>query len=196
MSITPSVEFTPLAARPHSQHTLAPTEPAIAMEKPTARQHDDEKPLGWLEHACLNLSPAFFSLNMGTGIASVLLHNLPYNADWLRSIAIVIFILNIIIFVLLSIGTLVRFVRWRGIFTALGRHTLAGMYWGCLPMGMVTIIVSKQLDDLTADADGQNMIALVCVPAWGHKWALLAVGLWWINIIMAVFTNIGMIFMM
>ena len=40
------------------------------------------------------------------------------------------------------------------------------------------------------------MIAFVCVPTWGDKWALLAVGLWWINVIMSVSTNIGMIFLM
>jgi hypothetical protein len=40
------------------------------------------------------------------------------------------------------------------------------------------------------------MIAFVCVPAWGRKWALLALGLWWINVVMSVLTNIGMVYMM
>jgi tellurite resistance protein TehA-like permease len=79
---------------------------------------------------------------MGTGIASILLYNLPYNGDWLRYIAIAIFILNIVVFTLLCVGTMVRLIRWKGIFSALGKHTLAGMFWGCLPMGMATIIVS------------------------------------------------------
>lgn len=98
-----------------------------------------------LEHAVLNLSPAFFSLNMGTGIASILLYNLPYNAPWLRGIAIAVFILNVVLFGLFAVGSLVRYIRWRGIFDAMTRHTMAGMYWGCLPMGLVTIIVSDSL---------------------------------------------------
>jgi len=105
---------------------------------------DDQvlRPLGRMQHACLNLSPAFFSLNMGTGIASILLHNLPYNAAWLRYIGIGIFVLNVVLFALLCIGNLVRYIRWQGIFDATMKHTLAGMFWGCLPMGMATIIVS------------------------------------------------------
>ena len=99
-----------------------------------------------LEHTCLNLPPSFFSLNMGTGIASILLYNLPYNATWLQRIGIVIFILNIVIFALISVLSIVRYIRWKGIFTALNTHCLAGLYWGCLPMGLVTIIVSFELE--------------------------------------------------
>ena len=96
-----------------------------------------------LEHACLNLSPSFFSLNMGTGIASILLYNLPYNATWLQRIGIVIFVLNILLFVIISSLSIVRYIRWKGIFSALQTHCMAGLYWGCLPMGFVTIIVSS-----------------------------------------------------
>ena len=142
MSLTPS---STLATRPVSQYTLAAEQTSTANEKHGERQDEALEPLGWLEHACLNLSPSFFSLNMGTGIASILLYNLPFNADWLRYIAIAIFILNIVLFVLLCTGTIVRLIRWKGIFAALSRHTLAGMYWGCLPMGMITIIVSNQV---------------------------------------------------
>ena len=104
--------------------------------------HMRRDPFGRLQHACLNLSPSVFSLNMGTGMVSILLHGLPYNAEWLRAISIVIFVLNIVLFVIFLIGTVVRLVLWRGIFTALNRHLMAGMYWGCLPMGLATIVVS------------------------------------------------------
>lgn len=148
-----------------------------------------------LEHAVLNLSPAFFSLNMGTGIASILLHNLPYNGSWLRGIAIGIFILNVILFAVFSLASIARYTRWRGIFTAMSRHTMAGMYWGCLPMGLATIIVSPPASRHSC-ADEQNMIAFVCVPRWGGSWARLALGLWWIDVLLSVLTNFGMIFMM
>jgi hypothetical protein len=35
---------------------------------------------GW-RHIIRNFTPSWFSVNMGTGITSILLHNLPYNGD-------------------------------------------------------------------------------------------------------------------
>ncbi len=99
---------------------------------------------GRLAHACLNLPPAFFSLNMGTGITSILLHNLPYNAGWLQRLGVVIFILNIVIFVVLVLGNVVRYTRWKGLMSSVNTHPLAGLFWGCLPMGFATIVVSRQ----------------------------------------------------
>lgn len=93
-----------------------------------------------LDHACRNLSPAFFSLNMGTGITSILLHNLPYNAKWLRIIGTLIFLLNVAIFTTLVLGNIIRYTRYR-LFTTVGKHLVSGMFWGCLPMGFATIVV-------------------------------------------------------
>lgn len=43
----------------------------------------------------LHFTPSWFSVNMGTGITSILLHNLPYNNVYLQRISICIFVLNI-----------------------------------------------------------------------------------------------------
>lgn len=150
-----------------------------------------------LDHALLNLAPSFFSLNMGTGIVSILLYNLPYNAEWLRQLGIVIFVLNIVIFALLCVGNIARYIRFKGLFMATLNHQLSGMFWGTLPMGLVTIVVSRlvwlwAMLILTS----QNMIAIVCVPAWGWRWAQLALGIWWIDVIMAIAVNFGMLFFM
>lgn len=40
------------------------------------------------------------------------------------------------------------------------------------------------------------MIAFVCVPAWGARWARVALGLWWIDVVLSIFVNFGMIYMM
>ena len=42
----------------------------------------------------------------------------------------------------------------------------------------------------------QNMVAYVCVPAWGGHWAQVAVGLWWIDAIISVAVNLGMLMAM
>ena len=126
----------------HMSHSSATLNPQTSCPPPC-----DETPRrttvgSRLERACLNLPPAFFSLNMGTGITSILLHNLPYGAEWLRRLGTVIFVLNIALFVLISVGTIVRYIRWKGVFTAVNNHCVAGMFWGCLPMGFATIVVS------------------------------------------------------
>ena len=87
-----------------------------------------------LDHACLNLPPSFFALNMGIGITSILRHNLPYNARWLQ-------IIGTIIFVLLVFGNVIRYIRFKGLFGAVGNHLVSGMFWGCLSMGFTTIVV-------------------------------------------------------
>ncbi|KAK4686977.1 hypothetical protein P7C73_g3143, partial [Tremellales sp. Uapishka_1] len=117
---------------------------------------------------------------MGTGITSILLYNFPYPTVWLQRIGIVIFVLNVVLFVLLVFGNILRYTLWKGVFTATLHHTVAGMFWGTLAMGLATIV---------------NMIAFVCVPAWGYRWAQLALGLWWIDVVLAIFINFGMIFM-
>ncbi|WVQ85104.1 hypothetical protein IAT38_007269 [Cryptococcus sp. DSM 104549] len=134
-----------------------------------------------MEHAVLNLAPAFFSLNMGTGIASILLFNLPFQAAWLRHLGVIVFVLNVALFVLLSLGTIVRFIRWKGIFTAILKHPASGLFWGTLPMGLITIV---------------NMIAFALVPSGGIGWAKFVVALWWIDVVMSVVVNLGMIFLM
>lgn len=113
-------------------------------EAETARVKERELTNGliWkLDQACLKLPPAFFSLNMGTGITSILLYNLPYNTYWLQDLGIILFILNIIIFAVLAGGNVTRYLRWKGIFSAVACHPAAAMFWGTLPMGFATIVV-------------------------------------------------------
>jgi tellurite resistance protein TehA-like permease len=46
-------------------------------------------------------------MNMGTGIVSILLHNLPYNGTWLYLVSVAVFCLNVAFFVsFLSISIL------------------------------------------------------------------------------------------
>lgn len=40
------------------------------------------------------------------------------------------------------------------------------------------------------------MICFVCVPGWGRRWAYIALGFWWLDIVVAVFVSLGMMFVM
>jgi tellurite resistance protein TehA-like permease len=127
---------------------------------------------------------------MGTGIVSILLYNLPWNARWLYWISVTIFCLNIFLFVLFTIISVVRYTTFPGLFSAMLGHPVQSLFLGrfnraaqitfvlttCLgtiPMGFATIV---------------NMTVFVCVPAWGPWAATLAWTLWWIDVVISVAT--------
>jgi tellurite resistance protein TehA-like permease len=47
---------------------------------------------------------------MGTGIVSILLHNLPFNGAWLYWLSVIIFALKVILFVTFTLISAVRYV--------------------------------------------------------------------------------------
>ncbi|CAK9785975.1 hypothetical protein CC85DRAFT_302467 [Cutaneotrichosporon oleaginosum] len=132
-----------------------------------------------LAHAALHTPPSFFSINMGTGITSILLHNFPYRARWLEMLGTIVFVLNVAVFVLLLGATIARYSLWP-VWRTVARHKVAGMFWGCFPMGFATIV---------------NMVCLVCVPAWGARWAYTAYAMWWADVLVSLASNLGMLWM-
>lgn len=98
-----------------------------------------------LRHHILHTTPAFFSINMGTGISSILLYKLPYNAAWLRRIGEVIFMLNVVVFIILLFMTIARYALWPRVFRITLEHPLQSMFWGTFPMGLTTIVVSVRI---------------------------------------------------
>jgi hypothetical protein len=105
-----------------------------------------------------NFTPSWFSVTMGNGIVSILLHNLPYNGDWLYWISVVIFCLNVALFILFTFISIVRYTVYPEIWFAMIRHPAQSLFIGTFPMGLATII---------------NMIVFVCVPAWGYRFVQL-----------------------
>ena len=99
-----------------------------------------------------NVSFSWFSVNMGTGIVSILLHNLPYNGAWLYWISVVIFALNVALFIFFLFVSLLRYVLYPEIWVVMIQHPTQSLFLGTFPMGLATII---------------NMVVFVCVPAWG-----------------------------
>lgn len=89
---------------------------------------------------------------MGTVIVSILLHNLPYNGAWLYWISVVIFALNVALFIFFLFVSLLRYMLYPEIWVVMIRHPTQSLFLGTFPMGLATII---------------NMVVFVCVPAWG-----------------------------
>jgi len=113
----------------------------------------------------------WFSVTMGTGIVSILLHNLPYNAVWLYWLSVVIFALNVLLFATFTCISTVRYVTYPEIWTAMLRHGTQSLFLGTFPMGFATIV---------------NMVVFVCVPAWGPWAVTLAWTMWCIDAVISV----------
>ncbi|KAF4999765.1 hypothetical protein FGRMN_2234 [Fusarium graminum] len=143
-----------------------------ALSDPEELKYNKNEPdqRGW-RRIVINFGPSWFTITMGTGITSILLHNLPYNGRWLFYISVIIFCLNIALFVLFGCISIVRYTVFKGAWSSTLRHPTQAVYLGAIPVGLATII---------------NMIVFVCVPAWGERAVELAWALWWIDIVMAL----------
>ena len=108
---------------------------------------------------------------MGTGVVSIILHNLPYNGVWLYWLSIVVFALNVLLFVVFTLASITRYLLYPEIWRVMIRHPTQSLFLGTFPMGLCTII---------------NMVVFICVPVWDH-WAItLAWALWWIDVVVAI----------
>ncbi|CAO2655282.1 Nn.00g103460.m01.CDS01 [Neocucurbitaria sp. VM-36] len=112
---------------------------------------------------------------MGTGIVSVLLHVLsdmyPKYHGSLKVLSIVFFMLNILVFTVIFVISVLRYTLYPATWTLMLRHPVQSLFLGTLPMGFATII---------------NMFVAVCVPAWGGSTPSVAWVMWWVDVAVSV----------
>lgn len=113
---------------------------------------------------------------MGTGITSILLHQLPYQFNGLQYIGTVIFVLNIVLFVLITIFTILRYILYPETAQLMLTHSTQSLFLGAAPMGLATIV---------------NMVVFVAVPAYGQWAVTVAWVLWWIDVVLSVLICYG-----
>ena len=118
---------------------------------------------------------------MSTGALSITLHQLPYNGHWLQVISIIFFVTNLVLFVLFTVISALRYTMYPQIFPKVLRHPHQSLFFSTFPVGLATLI---------------NMTVLVCVPEWGHGMAILAWVLWWIVSVLALATCFHLTFVM
>jgi tellurite resistance protein TehA-like permease len=107
---------------------------------------------------------------MGTGILSILLHQLPYNGEWLQRLSEILFALNVLLFIIFTVMSGLRFTMYPELIGALFRDKKGSFFLGAVPTGLFTIII---------------MIVLVCAH-WGTGMITLAWTLWWINTVISI----------
>ncbi len=76
---------------------------------------------------------------MGTGIASILLFNLPWNGYWLHIISYIFFAFNILLFTIFCIISLLRYTLYPEIWMAMISHPAQSLFLGCFPMGFASM---------------------------------------------------------
>ncbi|KAM0374197.1 hypothetical protein HYE67_006294 [Fusarium culmorum] len=132
---------------------------------------------GW-RRVIRNFTPSWFAVNMGTGIVSILLHNLPYNAIWVQYISYIFFGLNVVLFTVFTVFSIARYTLYPTIWSAMISHPGQSLFLGCFPMGLATII---------------NMMVFSC-KHWGDWVIYLAWSLWWFDVWVSVATCVSMPF--
>jgi Voltage-dependent anion channel len=88
---------------------------------------------GW-RRAVRNFTPSWFTVTMGTGIVSILLYELPYNGKWLYWLSVITFCLNICLFLCASLVSLLRYIVWPEMWTAMISHPSQSLFLAAVPM--------------------------------------------------------------
>ncbi|KAF2138781.1 uncharacterized protein K452DRAFT_233711 [Aplosporella prunicola CBS 121167] len=137
---------------------------------------------GW-RRIVQNFTPSWFAVNMATGMVCLVLHAIPYKHRVITVIYTVLFVINVILFAIISFTSLLRYVMYPATWGLMLRHPVQSLFLGCIPMGLTTII---------------NMFIFVCIQeaGWGPWANKLAWVLWWIDVVMAIACACGLPFLM
>ncbi|KAJ0296251.1 hypothetical protein COL516b_011781 [Colletotrichum fioriniae] len=121
---------------------------------------------------------------MGTGIVSVLLHNLPYNETWIsHGLAVAFFVLNIALFTVFTVITVLRYAMYPEIWKAMVVHPAQSMFLGCFPMGFA-IVVASSTGGIVAEALSNPSHAFTTLIA---SYVLWGIGICFSGMVLALY---------
>ena len=122
--------------------------------------------LGRPLEAVRQFTPNWFAATMGTGILAICLAQFPMRSRALTGIAEGLWFFNIGLF---SLFCCLYAARWVFFFDGARRifdHSAMSMFFGCIPMGLATIV---------------NGFLSFGLARWGHVAVDIAQALWWID---------------
>lgn len=147
---------------------------------------------------------------MGTGIVSILLHNLPYNAQWIQYISYVVFALNVALFLTFLLLSILRYGLYPEIWMAMIEHPGQSLFLGCVPMGfaskqhpaslpVIPGLISLLQTNANTDTNMLSSTAIINMMIfscshWGPWLIHLAWAFWWIDVLLSMATCISMPF--
>jgi len=142
------------------------------------------KPLSRLDsprEVVRQFTPNWFAATMGTGILAIAMAQFPARIPGLKVVAEGVWLFNIGLF---SLFTLLYAARWVFFFDSAKRifgHSVVSMFFGCIPMGLATII---------------NGILSFGVAQWGPAAVAFARALWWLDVGIALTCGVAIPLMM
>jgi tellurite resistance protein TehA-like permease len=114
---------------------------------------------------------------MDTGILSIIMNLLPWQFNGLGILSTIMFVLNLVIFVVFAILSLLRvFMYPRYVKRQITSSVDELSYLGAPPTAYLTLV---------------GQVALTCSTAWGYNWTVLAYVLWWIGLVWTVLVCSG-----
>jgi C4-dicarboxylate transporter/malic acid transport protein len=116
-------------------------------------------------------TPNWFTVTMGTGVLALALNQFVDAVPGLHWIALGLWAFNIALFALFSALYGARWIFYFSEARRIFAHSVASMFFGAIPMGLVTII---------------NGFVVFGIPLWGHVALTIAHVLWWIDVAMSV----------
>ena len=118
-----------------------------------------------------HFTPNWFTVTMGTGVLALALNQFVGAIPGLHWIALAFWAFNIALFALFSVLYAARWIFYFNDARRIFAHSVASMFFGAIPMGLVTII---------------NGFVVFGIPLWGHSALTIAYALWWIDVAMSV----------
>jgi C4-dicarboxylate transporter/malic acid transport protein len=147
--------------------------------------HDDEatslRPSLPLRRRLEHFTWAWYTLTMSTGGLSLLLQAQPHPFPGLRQIGLAVYVLNIVLFCLVTTALAARFVLFRGALVASVTHPREGFFVPTLFLSLATLITSTQRYCVPADADPEAPDAL--------RWAIRAA--FWVYVALTTGVAVG-----
>jgi tellurite resistance protein TehA-like permease len=123
----------------------------------------------------------WFAVTMGTGIVSVLMISVPFDNPVLYYLSIVFFLLNIVLFTLAFITSVLRYVLYPEIWKVMIQDPTNSLFLATIPMGFATLI---------------EMWVFICVPLWGEWAKTVAWTLWIIDVVAAASVTLSLSFIL
>ncbi|ORY81405.1 voltage-dependent anion channel, partial [Protomyces lactucae-debilis] len=110
-----------------------------------------------------NFTLSWFSVSMGTGAVAQLLYTMPYRGPGQQVAGLVFFFLNVVLFTLFTLATIIRYIMFPNIPQIILHHPSESLYVGAIPMAFATLI---NMAVYAGHQLGQGVITLALVGWW------------------------------
>eukprot|EP01132_Coremiostelium_polycephalum_P010739 gene10739-13145_t len=125
-------------------------------------------------------TPNWFATTMGTGILSIALGQFP-GQPAIFALGEALWLGNMLLFAACTLAYVTRWLRHRQEAKRVFDHPVMSMFFGCIPMGLATIV---------------NGFLVFGIARLGESAVAIAYGLWWLDVVLSVGIGLAIPFMM